>query len=501
MPNIGAFIAWGIITALFIPTGWLPNETLAKLVGPMITYLLPLLIGYTGGRLVGGDRGGVVGAITTMGVIVGADMPMFLGAMIAGPLGGWAIKHFDRWVDGKIKSGFEMLVNNFSAGIIGMLLAILAFLGIGPLVEVLSKLLAAGVHVMVTNNLLPLASIFVEPAKILFLNNAINHGIFSPLGIQQATEAGKSVFFLIEANPGPGMGVLMAYMFFGRGSAKQSAGGAAIIARIIVRDNWSGDELARRLSVLSIAFITALGGGQFIGGLLSQYSHWQMGFVLMGATGLAILALMVTLPLEAGRAREPRPAMAATYFAILRRPGFFWPACVGGLGFATTVTLQEVSPFVMQQGFGLNVTAFGALGLVIGVAYFSGALTVNRTVARVGGKKLMQTGSGIVALATAAILLLWWSGILAGLSGMALFIALYCLTIFGQAVLFPNSMAMAVSDAKEYGAYAMALCGFLQQCLAGVAAAGAVLLEHHGLWALAIALLGLGGWLMVKLRM
>lgn len=279
------------------------------------------------------------------------------------------------------------------------------------------------------------------------------------------------------------------------------AGGAAIIARIIVRDNWSGDELARRLSVLSIAFITALGGGQFIGGLLSQYSHWQMGFVLMGATGLAILALMATLPLEAGRARGPRPAMAATYFAILRRPGFFWPACVGGLGFATTVTLQEVSPFVMQQGFGLNVTAFGALGLVIGVAYFSGALTVNRTVARVGGKKLMQTGSGIVALATAAILLLWWSGILAGLSGMAVFIALYCLTIFGQAVLFPNSMAMAVSDAKEHGAYAMALCGFLQQCLAGVAAAGAVLLEHHGLWALAIALLGLAGWLMVKLRM
>jgi MFS family permease len=279
------------------------------------------------------------------------------------------------------------------------------------------------------------------------------------------------------------------------------AGGAAIIARIIVRDNRSGDELARRLSVLSIAFITALGGGQFIGGLLSQYAHWQMGFVLMGATGLIILALMATLPLEAGRAGGVRPAMAATYFAILRRPGFFWPACVGGLGFATTVTLQEVSPFVMQQEFGLNVTAFGALGLVIGVAYFSGALTVNRTVARLGGKKLMQAGSGIVALATAAILLLWWSGVLAGLPGMALFIALYCLTIFGQAVLFPNSMAMAVSDAKEYGAYAMALCGFLQQCLAGVAAAGAVLLEHHGLWALAIALLGLGGWLMVKLRM
>ncbi|MCG5045360.1 PTS mannitol transporter subunit IICBA [Enterobacteriaceae bacterium 155047] len=229
MPNIGAFIAWGIITALFIPTGWMPNETLAKLVGPMITYLLPLLIGFTGGRLVGGDRGGVVGAITTMGVIVGADMPMFLGAMIAGPLGGWAIKKFDVWVDGKIKSGFEMLVNNFSAGIIGMILAILAFMGIGPAVEVLSKALAAGVNFMVIHDMLPLASIFVEPAKILFLNNAINHGIFSPLGIQQSHELGKSIFFLIEANPGPGMGVLLAYMFFGRGSAKQSAGGAAII--------------------------------------------------------------------------------------------------------------------------------------------------------------------------------------------------------------------------------------------------------------------------------
>ncbi|BES86883.1 PTS mannitol transporter subunit IICBA [Pectobacterium araliae] len=229
MPNIGAFIAWGIITALFIPTGWIPNDTLAKLVDPMITYLLPLLIGYTGGRLVFGERGGVVGAITTMGVIVGTDIPMFLGAMIVGPLGGWVIKRFDRIVDGKIKSGFEMLVNNFSAGIIGMLLAILSFLAIGPLVEVFSQVLASGVNLMVQNNLLPFTSIFVEPAKILFLNNAINHGIFSPLGIQQATETGKSIFFLIEANPGPGMGVLMAYMFFGRGNAKESAPGAAII--------------------------------------------------------------------------------------------------------------------------------------------------------------------------------------------------------------------------------------------------------------------------------
>lgn len=229
MPNIGAFIAWGLITALFIPTGWVPNAALAKLVGPMITYLLPLLIGYTGGRLVGGDRGAIVGAITTMGVIVGSDIPMFLGAMIAGPLGGLTIKKFDEAFDGKVKSGFEMLVNNFSSGIIGMILAIIAFFVIGPAVKAFSSMLAAGVDVLVANNLLPLTSIFVEPAKILFLNNAINHGIFTPLGLQQSQEFGKSIFFLIEANPGPGLGILLAYMFFGRGVAKQTAPGAAII--------------------------------------------------------------------------------------------------------------------------------------------------------------------------------------------------------------------------------------------------------------------------------
>lgn len=229
MPNIGAFIAWGFITAIFIPTGWYPNENVAKLVAPMITYLLPLLIGYSGGKLVHGERGGVVGAITTMGVVVGASIPMFLGAMIVGPLGGWMIKQFDKAVDGKIKSGFEMLVNNFSAGIIGMLLALLSFFAIGPSVVVASSVLASGVDFMVQHNLLPLTSIIVEPAKILFLNNAINHGIFSPLGIQQAAEHAQSIFFLIEANPGPGLGLLLAYMFFGKGAAKGSASGAVII--------------------------------------------------------------------------------------------------------------------------------------------------------------------------------------------------------------------------------------------------------------------------------
>lgn len=230
MPNIGAFIAWGIITALFIPTGWLPNESFAKLVDPMVQYLLPLLIAYSGGKAVADHRGGVVGAITAMGVIVGVPgTPMFLGAMIAGPLGGYVIKKFDKLVEGKIPSGFEMLVNNFSAGIIGAILVLIAYLGITPICNTINNVMGAGVNFFVKAKLLPLASIFIEPAKVLFLNNAVNHGVLGPLGIEQAAETGRSIFYMLEANPGPGLGILLAYCFVGKGSAKSSAPGAAII--------------------------------------------------------------------------------------------------------------------------------------------------------------------------------------------------------------------------------------------------------------------------------
>lgn len=229
MPNIGAFIAWGLITALFIPDGWIPNEEFASFVGPMINYLLPLLIGYTGGKLVSGRRGGVVAAIATMGVIVGADIPMFLGAMIMGPFAGWVIKKFDQAVQGKIKSGFEMLVNNFSAGIIGMLLTMLAYVLIGPVVSGLNNILKFGVEWIVNAGLLPLVSLFIEPGKVLFLNNAINHGVLSPIGVQQVEEMGKSIMFLLETNPGPGLGLLLAYWAAGKGQAKATAPGAVII--------------------------------------------------------------------------------------------------------------------------------------------------------------------------------------------------------------------------------------------------------------------------------
>lgn len=229
MPNIGAFIAWGLITALFIATGWIPNETFAALGSPMISYLIVLLIAFTGGNMVYGHRGGVIGAIATMGVIVGAEVPMLLGGMIMGPLSAWIMKKFDALIDGKIKAGFEMLVNNFSLGILGAILAIISLIAVAPLVLAFNNIMAAGVGFLVQYGLLPLTSIFIEPAKILFLNNAINHGILSPMGIEQAKELGSSIFFLLESNPGPGLGILLAYTFFGRGNAKASAPGAVII--------------------------------------------------------------------------------------------------------------------------------------------------------------------------------------------------------------------------------------------------------------------------------
>lgn len=229
MPNIGAFIAWGLITALFIGTGWLPNEKLATLVDPMLKYLLPLLVAYTAGKNVAGTRGAVIAAIAAVGIIVGSSIPMFLGVMVMAPFAAWVIKMFDKAVDGKIPAGFEMLVNNFSIGILGTILAIIGFYLIGPFVTLITNGLIWGANVVYQTGFLPLISIFVEPAKVLFLNNAINHGIMGPIGVAQAAELGKSIMFLVETNPGPGLGIILAYWVFAKGAVRDSAPGAAII--------------------------------------------------------------------------------------------------------------------------------------------------------------------------------------------------------------------------------------------------------------------------------
>lgn len=317
MPNIGAFIAWGLITALFIPDGWLPNDNLAKLVSPALTYLLPILIAYTAGKNIAGDRGGVTGAIATIGVIAGSDIPMFIGAMIMGPAGGLAIKEFDKLTKGRVRSGFEMLVNNFSVGIIGMLLAIAGFLVVGNAISSLTGLVSRAAEALIAHKMLPLISLVVEPAKILFLNNAINHGIFSPIGIEQVHEIGQSVMFLIEANPGAGLGMLLAYWAVGKGSSKTSAPGAAIIHFFGgIHEIYFPYVLANPLLLISmiagssasLLFFSIFGGGLVApaspGSIISVLAMAPKGQTLIVLAGVLIAAgvsFSVSLPLIKGR--------------------------------------------------------------------------------------------------------------------------------------------------------------------------------------------------------
>nr|WP_256371203.1 MULTISPECIES: PTS mannitol transporter subunit IICBA [unclassified Fusibacter] len=317
MPNIGAFIAWGLITALFIPTGWMPNEGLAALVGPMILYMLPLLIGYTGGKMIAGTRGGVLGAIASMGVIVGTDIPMFLGAMIMGPFAGFVIKKVDEAVEGKIPSGFEMLVNNFSAGIVGMLLALAGLVAIGPLVQGLNSILEGGVQLIVNAGLLPLTSAFIEPGKILFLNNAINHGVLSPLGIAQSAELGKSIFFLLETNPGPGLGILLAYWMFGKGMVKQSAPGAVII--------------------------------HFLGGIHEIYFPYVLmnPALLLAVIGGGMSGVLTFTMLGAGLVATPSPGSIFALLAMTPKGGFF--GVIAGVAISTAVSFFIASFFVKRS--------------------------------------------------------------------------------------------------------------------------------------------------------
>ncbi|MCY6958495.1 PTS mannitol transporter subunit IICB [Clostridium brassicae] len=229
IPNIGAFIAWGLITAFFIPTGWLPNKELGTMVQPMIRFLLPILIAFTGGKMVYDQRGGVAGAVAAMGAIVGADIPMFMAAMILGPLGAVCIKKIDKFLEGKVKSGFEMLISNFTIGILGMILAIFSFKIIGPIISSATNVAVAGINVFIKAKLLPLLAVIIEPAKVIFLNNAIDQGIFVPLGVQDISQHGQTIFFMLVSSPAPGAGILLAYSIFGKGNSKKSAPSALLI--------------------------------------------------------------------------------------------------------------------------------------------------------------------------------------------------------------------------------------------------------------------------------
>lgn len=319
MPNIGAFIAWGLIAALFIPDGWLgkwgPAATINTMVGPMLSYLLPILIGYTGGKAVGGQKGAVTGALATLGAIASTSSTMFIGAMICGPLGGWCIKKFDKAMEGHIPAGFEMVVNNFSVGIIGGILAVLSIFVIGPACVVVTDILGKGVELLVNNGLLPLTAVLVEPAKVLFLNNAINHGVFTPIGTDQAMEMGKSILFMIESNPGPGLGLLLAYCVAGKGETRSSAGAAAVI--------------------------------QFVGGIHEIYFPYVLmnPIVILGPMIGNIVGIFTLSVLGGGLVAAASPGSIIAEMLMTPRGGYF--ANIAGIAIAAVVSFL-ISAFLLK---------------------------------------------------------------------------------------------------------------------------------------------------------
>lgn len=314
IPNIGAFIGFGLITAFFLETGWTPNAKLAKLITPILNSLLPILIGHTGGKMTGGDRGGVIGALVTMGAIVAVDgTPMFLAAMILGPISGWCIKKFDQAVDGKIPSGFEMIVNNFSLGIIGAILCCIAMLVFGPVMETVTSVLTGGVNWIVDHNALPLSAIFVEPAKVLFLNNALDHGIFGPIGYEQVKTLGHSALFMLVPNPGAGLGLLLAYWFFGKGEMKEAAPGMILI--------------------------------HFFGGIHEVYFPYVLAnpLTIIGMIGGGIVGTGTLTVLNAGTVATPSPGSIFSVLALSPK------SCM--LGVILSVVLSCVVSFVLNAFF------------------------------------------------------------------------------------------------------------------------------------------------------
>ena len=314
MPNIGAFIAWGFLTAIFLKTGWFPNEQLATIISPMLKYLIPVLIAGQGGYAVAGKRGRVIGSVAVFGAIMGTDYTMLMGAMLMGPLAGWIIKKWDNWAKDWKPAGLEMLVDNFSLGLIGLALCVFGYYGIGPFMGAILAVLTAGVQVLVNNGLMPLLAIFIEPAKVLFLNNAIGNGIFVPIGAEQVKTAGQSMMYMLESNPGPGVGMLVAYWLFCKDqTTKQSAPGAIIIQFFggiheiyfpyvlmnpkVIIGPIAGNFVAILLDVMLGLGLTGPASPGSIIAYVSMAPKSQILLVLLDVAAAAVVSFLVSAPI------------------------------------------------------------------------------------------------------------------------------------------------------------------------------------------------------------
>ncbi|HLS93663.1 MAG TPA: PTS mannitol transporter subunit IICBA [Microbacterium sp.] len=422
MPNIPALVAWGLFTAFFIEKGWTPNADLSTIVDPMIHYLLPLIIAYTGGFMIYDKRGGVVGVIATMGAIAGSDLliaaanaegegglgqiHMFLGAMIMGPLAAWVMKKLDALWEGKIKAGFEMLVNMFSAGILGFIAAIFSFYVLAPIVNWITGVLSAAVEFLVTHGLLPLTSILIEPAKVFFLNNAINHGVLTPLGSIEATEQGKSILFLLEANPGVGLGLLLAFTFFGVGAAKGSAPGAAIIhffggihevyfPYVLMKPSLLIAVIAGGMSGVAVnaLFDTGLRApaapGSIIAVLIQTPGSDYLGIILAVVISAAVTFAIAAVILRASRRRDLANAddTFSTAVAQTQANKGKGSAVLSGLAGAQTAATKAIERVVFACDAGMGSSAMGAsvLRKKFKDAGIEGVNVTNKSIANLDG--------------------------------------------------------------------------------------------------------------------
>jgi PTS system mannitol-specific IIC component len=237
--NISGLLALGFLRILFAPSGWFPHEGVYQIVDFIVLYFIPIQFANTGGKMIGGQRGGVIASFVMVGLVAGntTSYSMILPSMCVGPIIGYLIKKTDQWLERRTPPGYELLIYNGAAGLVGTLTAVVCYLYVGPLFARTMQMIYQEALLLAQSQLLPLISVIIEPSKLFFFNNVINHGILEPLGIQETKVNHKSIFFLLESNPGPGFGLLLAFYLKSK-----------------------GQELAERRNLKSSMFIQLFGG-------------------------------------------------------------------------------------------------------------------------------------------------------------------------------------------------------------------------------------------------
>lgn len=219
--NIALFITYGLLSAVFSEYGWFPKENIYNMAQIIYQVLIPVCLGLTAGKKAGKEMGGLVGAITSIGVLMVENAPVITGSILLGGVGGYIADKLYERIQRKIRMGFEMLTKNVTIAIIGSIFAMLSYFIMAPILVGVDTFLLKGISELIEIHMLPLASVLIEPAKVFFLNNNMNHGILVPIGMEQIQTTGKSILFLIETNPGPGMGILMTYYILKKRDKKE----------------------------------------------------------------------------------------------------------------------------------------------------------------------------------------------------------------------------------------------------------------------------------------